>query len=743
MYFEICDASNLMYKTRWPCLRILGDQEDLLNFKSISQFSHKKINEIYTSVVTLQSEWEIEKQKHPTSIKSRKLARKLMIETILYKYAYTFLLDAKCGTLPPYIMDSFLRFCFHTNHEYLINIIDKSLEFFFFCCFESWNCYHKHYLLNQKRRSNNYDSNTLLKYGFSTNTIEDSGDVVTAKFKRKYDNYCVEKIDTRFIMFMVWLFKKQLKKSLFVSRFGDDQFNSVMLNDELEFKTTKKHPFVYSRYIKKNNVKFILVPNEVQLLDAMENLFLIDPLSCLNIYLPSPFRILTNDKNCKNFIINNYHLGNMKKCRRLIDYSKHKVIDSQNTILQNLRLKYKSCLPQYGDFGGIRNMSLIHDIIHIATIIVDENNHDEFVEATKTGFGFGYDRNIVRLFRYHQETSTQAHSHKIITKLHNLHCFALLAKISILNAIWCNLNNNGINDNKAKLGKSGTTDVYTKLNFEKYFFIKDHDIQIQLMEKRDKLGNKFEKKTRKYRIHHMAKMRQNITAKFNGNTFCTTLPRYHKTNHCCIICLKTIKHKICIPMEVYWTDRAIWDAIDCNDHKSSILSQSRVRSEHDNTIDTILIRKFIEQNGILKVMDMKFLIDSSSQDATQADHVTDQKLKQFQLNNSNQLTKKWQDQFVDYLNNTYEFEERIKISQRKFRMPSGKIISKNGKFSIDIKSFDKKTRIKYCEFCGSCIKKCRKCSGCKITYYCDKICQKKDWLLRHKSICYQKRACRS
>ena len=54
----------------------------------------------------------------------------------------------------------------------------------------------------------------------------------------------------------------------------------------------------------------------------------------------------------------------------------------------------------------------------------------------------------------------------------------------------------------------------------------------------------------------------------------------------------------------------------------------------------------------------------------------------------------------------------------------------------------KPTRIMNTLNCKACLrcgiipnKKLKQCKRCRNAYYCDRICQKKDWIVRHKTIC--------
>jgi hypothetical protein len=42
--------------------------------------------------------------------------------------------------------------------------------------------------------------------------------------------------------------------------------------------------------------------------------------------------------------------------------------------------------------------------------------------------------------------------------------------------------------------------------------------------------------------------------------------------------------------------------------------------------------------------------------------------------------------------------------------------------------------------CGNCLKKSalitKKCGYCNVVYYCDRNCQRQDWLIRHKEVCH-------
>ena len=43
--------------------------------------------------------------------------------------------------------------------------------------------------------------------------------------------------------------------------------------------------------------------------------------------------------------------------------------------------------------------------------------------------------------------------------------------------------------------------------------------------------------------------------------------------------------------------------------------------------------------------------------------------------------------------------------------------------------------INKCQCCGVSSPDLKKCTRCKSVYYCDKVCQKRDWKERHKNTC--------
>ena len=187
-------------------------------------------------------------------------------------------------------------------------------------------------------------------------------------------------------------------------------------------------------------------------------------------------------------------------------------------------------------------------------------------------------------------------------------------------------------------------------------------------------------------------------------------------------------------MEILWIDRAILESIrhSCDKNK-----------QDTNICDTILIRKFIEQNGILRARKMVSNLSADKDKRLNQYKMQHKKMQEifdnFQLDDAKFMSKKWHIDFMDYFRNTYKRAERIDSKHWRFVSKFGCILSQNGKLLLDMKKCDVKTKIRYCSWCESCVKKPRKCRGCCVAYYCDRTCQKKDWLLRHKATCYHTR----
>mmetsp|Transcript_28763 Transcript_28763/g.46551 ORF Transcript_28763/g.46551 Transcript_28763/m.46551 type:complete len:245 (-) Transcript_28763:1057-1791(-) len=63
----------------------------------------------------------------------------------------------------------------------------------------------------------------------------------------------------------------------------------------------------------------------------------------------------------------------------------------------------------------------------------------------------------------------------------------------------------------------------------------------------------------------------------------------------------------------------------------------------------------------------------------------------------------------------------------------------NGKFKSTVKNDPRReitvpTRLSYCRACGK-LCKCKKCSRCRVAFYCNKACMVNDWKKRHKQEC--------